>query len=187
MRYDKNGAIIFNSAGDSEDSPVCAALALCFTDMEVDINHYFNNYMYQRCANSRYSVSRDQAVAIFATIHLKEKNNDNLAALVDASRVNGNDLLFLIGGHIRACKGLKPYAYQDWLFKKSLEHAAKTNPLGEQNQMLMQLWVHPDRELLKWYCGINPKWEEAVYSWLFDRNEADFAQVMISKIKDRIK
>lgn len=187
MRYDKNGAIVFNSATDAEDGPVAGALALCFTDMEVDINHYFNNYMYQRCANARYSVSRDQALSIFTAIYLKEKNNNNLAALVDTSRVNGNDVFIVNGGHIRICKGLRPYAYQDWLFKKSLKHAAKHDPLGEQNQMLMQLWVHPDKSLLKWYCELNLSWEQAVDEWLYDRREPELAELMISKIKDRIK
>lgn len=186
MKYDKHGQIIFNIAGDAEDGPVAGALALCFTNMEVDINHYFNNYMYQRCANARYSVSRDQAIAIFTAIHIKEKNNNNLEALVDSSRVNGNDILLLNGGHVRICKGLKPYAYQDWLFKRSLEQAAKSNPLGEQNQMLMQLWVHPDKSLLKWYCDLNPMWEQAVNKWLYDRQEQELAMLMISKIKERI-
>lgn len=186
MKYDKHGQIVFNNATDAEDSPVAAALALCFTDMEVDINHYFHNYLYQRCANARYSVSRDQAIAIFTAIYLKEKNNNNLEALVDSSRVNGNDILLLNGGHIRTCKGLKPYWHQDWLFKRSLEEAAKSDPLGEQNQMILQLWVHPDRSLLKWYCKLNPSWALAVNNWLVDRGEVEFSKIMIAAIKARI-
>lgn len=180
----ENGLVRFNGASNYEDSPVAAALALLF-NMPLEINHnlYFNNYLYQRCPNAIYSVSRDQYIAIAAIIYLKEKNNNDLKALVDTSRVNGNDLLFVIGGHTRICKGAAPSWIQDKMFKISLSRHATKTPLDELNQLLIMMMVHPDSTILKWYCKMNPMWDEAIrvyfYGW---RDEKELAEHMIKVI-----
>ena len=187
MRYDKHGFIVFNNSTDSEDSPVAAALAILFTDMPVDVDLYFDNYIYRRCANAKYTVSRDQALALFAIINLKYKGNDALKDLVDTSRVNGHDVFIVNGAHIAACKGLKPSWCQVLLLKKSIEQSVSKDPMAEQNQMIIQLMLQPDKSLLKWYCDLNPKWNEAVAKWLIDRDESDLARLMIKVIYQQTK
>jgi hypothetical protein len=76
---------------------------------------------------------------------------------------------------------------QTQIFKKQLENTAKNNRTGEQNQTFIQLMVHPDKSLTKWYCDMNPHWEAAVRKWLLDRDEPEFAELMVKKIKGAIK
>ncbi len=178
-----DGFVCFNGAGDAEDSPVAAALALLF-DVPLEVNHhlYFNNYLYQRCDNAKYTVSRDQFIALAAIIYIKERTNPNLKALVDTGRVNGWDIMVSIGSHTSICKGGSPSWIQNKIFKKQLENAAK-DKLGEQNQTLIQLMVHPDKSLIKFYCDLNPLWEQAVKDYLCGwRDERDLAETMIAHI-----
>lgn len=182
-----NGFPTFNNATDSEDSPVAAALALLFDyPIEVDARLYFNNYLYQRCNNAVYTVSRDQFISIAAVIFIKERENQALPDLVDTSRINGRDIMFSIGSHISICKGGSPSWIQAQIFKEQLKQAAK-KPMDEQNQTFIQLMAHPDKALTKWYCEMNPKWHIAIRNWLHDRDEPELAELMISKIQNIIK
>lgn len=182
-----NGYPCFNSADDAEDSAVAAALALlCDYPIEFDKDIYFDNYMYKRCNNAKYSVSRDQYIAISTVIYLKYKDDQNLEALVDTSRVNGNDILLFNGSHTNICKGKKPTWLQTQVFKKQLWYSAKYKPHGELNQLFIQLLIHPDKSLIKSCCKANPEWFVSVNSYLFDRDEKELATMFVNKIKSQL-
>jgi hypothetical protein len=190
MRYNELGEIVVNGSTDAEDGPVAGACAMLFTGQEVKVANYLkieNSISkkpvgYRRCIDSKYTFSRDQTVALFAILYLK-----GLPELVDTKYIDGEDVMWGIGSHIRICQGKKPFFYQTWIFKLSLWFSAKFKPLEELNQLFFQLMVHPDKSLLKWYCDTNPRWAEAIANY-FDswRQERDLANTMIKVINERI-
>jgi len=187
MIYDELGQIKFNGVDDAEDSPVAAALAYLFTEMKVDVSAYFNetNRYYRRCRNSKYLFSRDQAVCLFTLF-----KSSGMELSVSLDRVDGKDFMSpTIRGHERICKGLEPYWYQTLNFKLDLWFSAKFKPLEELNQLFCMLLVHPDQSLIKWYCGMNTQWRDAINLYFRDsfRKEPELAKLMIEKIEERIK
>ena len=189
MIYDELSQIKFNGVDDAEDSPVAAAMAALFTGQEPRVFNYFKDTAmldkYQRCYNSKYTFSRDQFVCLAVVLKL-----NRFYTLVSLDKVDGKDFMSpAIRGHERICKGLEPYWYQTLWFKMDLIFSAKVKPLEELNQLFCMLLVHPDQSLIKWYCGMNTQWRDAINLYFRDsfRKEPELAKLMIEKIEERIK
>lgn len=187
MIYDELGQIKFNGVDDFEDGPVAAAMTVLFENSaEVEYHNYMKSGgMYQRCKDSKYTFSRDQFICLAVVLY--EYGRESLVSL---SRVDGKDFMSpAIRGHERICKGLEPYWYQTLWFKMDLIFSAKFKPLEELNQLFCMLLVHPDQSLIKWYCGMNTQWRDAINLYFRDsfRKEPELAKLMIEKIEERIK
>lgn len=171
-------------ATDFEDSPVCAALVVLFDEPEmVKATEYFDDRgMYQRCPDSKYTVSRDQFIALCVVLAVKK-----LPMLIDVGSVDGYDIMPpSVKGHVKRCKGLKASFLQDaWLWGEIYVHATFT-PLAESNQLIFMMWFADDKFLKHW-CKTNFFWKESITNyWCNWRGEPEITALMIAAIEKRI-
>ena len=188
----ENGFVKITGASDLEDSSMAAGICATFNyPIAMDLFRYFNkndNYNYQRCDNSKYLFSRDQAICL--TAGLKTQGFD--AKFIGADRINGKDILSPSDkGHIKRCQGLKASWFEDAWFWAELAFSAKVKPLDELNQLLCKMMI-ADPKFIKWYCRNNPQWEQSLKNYWCEndgawRNEPELCAQMIYKINERIK
>lgn len=189
MYLDK-GFVKIEGVTDLEDASVAAGMCAVFEyPIQFDITkHIRPDGKYQRCDNSKYLFSRDQTICLVAGLLAK-----GYSSLVGLDKVDGHDFFSPSArGHVRICKGLKPYWYQTLWFKMDLWFSATFKPDAELNQILTMIYVHPDRSLLAWYCEMNPLWNMAILNYWCQgegkwRDEKQFAYHVEKKIFDRIK
>ena len=179
------GFVKFNGVDDYEDSPVAACLNEIFIKMyRVDSSVYVRpDGTYQRCANSKYSFSRDQTIMLLALFYFQGRHD-----LVSLDRVDGKDIFPpSVRGHERRCKGLKANWFQNlWLKAEILSHAYVT-PKEEPNQLLAMAIVAGD-EYVKMWMKHNKHWEYSILRYFCKddgawRGECYLAYEMVSYLK----
>lgn len=188
-----DGFVKINGATDLEDAPVAAGLCVLTgfniytsehsdlgqkntyaTPLKIDLtNHVKANGFYQRCKNSKYSFSRDQALVLWAG--LKEQGKSEL---VSRDRVDGKDW-FLPGnlGHEKRCQGKSSNDFFDSWLKAEIYFHAKFTPIEESNQLLAMMFVAGDKYVNLW-TRLNKNWGDSIFKyWAHSfRNEPEFAK-----------
>lgn len=187
MKFNERGMPRPNGSTDFEDSPVCAALILLFncegfeSIKAVDYLNAAGNY--QRCPDSKYTISRDQYIALVVLFGIQK-----LPWFIGEEFIDGKDIIPpSVKGHRNRCKGVQSTILQNaWLWMDVWFHATYT-PRGESNQLILMMWFAHDDYLI-WWCENNSLWQESItdywYTW---RGERDLADAMIARIQLRIQ
>lgn len=181
----ENGFVKIMGASDLEDSSMAAGMCALFEyPIEFDIlNHLWPDGMYRRCRNSRYLFSRDQALCLVAGLYKR-----GFSQYVGLERVDGKDLFNPAArGHIKRCQSKKAWWFQDFFLRLEILAHALVTPLGEPNQLICMMMVHPDRKYLKLWCYLNSEWRKSInLYWRNWRGEPELAELMIIRIEEAL-
>ncbi len=185
MIFNSQGLPRPNGATDFEDSSMLAGILHVFGHaVKPDLSHYCkpNNAGYWRNGESKYKMSRDQTVCLFAGMAF-----NNLQTLVDPDYDTEGDFVSpSVRGHFRRCAGFKATWLQDMALWADLWYSAKYKPREELNQLFC-IMMCADVKFMKWYCKANPVWDLAVIEyWAGWRNEPEIANIMVNVISSRI-
>jgi len=188
MIFDHNGLPKDNGATDYQDSARLAGIMAVFEwPRGVNLQGYLDmgqkpKYVRHPFEESKSDFSRDQAICLMAGMCYS-----HMPIQVDRRFVDGKDWFSPSQmGHVRRCQGLKAYWYQNlWLWLDVL-WACYVKPMAEPNQLLCMLMV-ADPKYLRFYVKHNKKWKEAILAyWCGWRNEKELAELMITKIRNRV-
>lgn len=189
MIFDELGLPRDNGASDLQDSARLAGLLTIFDwPRVVAVSRYFDQgkKIFVRHPNERlYDFSRDQAICLMAGFYKRRLD-------VDRAWVDGKDFFSPShNGHVRICQGLKPRWYQKlWLWLDVL-YSCFYQPMGEPNQILCMLMVHPDPRFLKFWLKHNKHWRDAIREYWCEgagewRGERELAEHMIHVLERKV-
>lgn len=145
----------------------------------VEASQYtLNRYVRHPLDKTGYDFSRDQFACLIAGLRAQGQEHN-----VHTEWVTGKDLLWMISGHIKRCKGLKASWFDDMkLWAQVIDHAKRT-PLDESNQLLCQLMIADKKFLRKW-CELNVNWRTSIgLYWRGWRGEPELAAHMIKGVE----
>lgn len=191
MIFDELGLPSDTGATDLQDSARLAGIMTVFGwPQKINLTMYYNyaKGLYVRHPKEYiYDFSRDQALCLIAGLF-----KSNLKSLVSRYYINGKDFLSPShNGHVRICQGLKPHWYQKlWLWLDVL-YSCFYQPMGEPNQILCMLMVHPDPRFLKFWLKYNKHWRDAIREYWCERagvwrGERELAEHMIKVLESKI-
>lgn len=146
--------------------------------------NYIDEYYYLRhpIEKNKYPFSRDQAVCLFAGLHVQGSS-----AWVNPNYKPQNDFISpSVRGHFKRCAGLTDtWLERMWLYL-DVVYSAKIDPLAEPNQLICMLMI-ADPKYLRLWCKLNKSWQESITAyWNGWRGEPELVELMIETIQNRI-
>lgn len=184
MRWDSLNLPIDNGASDRQDSARLAGILAVFDwPQYIPLHIYFregDKKYVRHPEEDKYDFSRDQAICLMAGFY-----SESMSHFVKKEYVDGKDFFSPShNGHVRICQGLKPRWYQKLWLWLDIIYSCFYQPMGEPNQILCMLMVHPDPRFLKFWLKYNKHWRDAIREYWCEkagewRGERELADHMI--------